>query len=164
MILSAKKWFEGLSQREKILITIMAVLSIIVIGYYGIFRPANGIIDNAKERHDVAIKNHANIASKVEILRNAKNNNASDTNDIINVPLDIYLAQSAAEIGLTLEKNTEMGSNRADIIIGSARPKILFSWLSMLESKGLEVTEMTVSAIENEAVSLKATMVKSEPS
>lgn len=160
MILFIKNWFIQLSKREKILIIILAFLSIIIIGYYGIYRPLDQRLSYTKERHENAVISHANIKSKVKILRSAGDAGAQNKTLKINVPLNIYIAQSAAELGLLLEKNEELGAKKVNIVIGSARPKVLFPWLSKLENAGIDAMELDIKASDNGAVKVQAILLQ----
>ena len=69
MMDNARRWFAGLSQREKILVGIAGLLLAGLVGYYGIARPMAGAMTAAEQRYLDAVERQARIETKVAALR-----------------------------------------------------------------------------------------------
>lgn len=159
MIASLKTWFIDLSKREQILITILAIMSIFIGGYYLIVSPIITLIDEAKSRHDESIINYGDIKFKTNLLKNQ-----SDIKSIkpanIALALDAYIGQNAAENSIPLGKNILRGDTIVDINITAIRSQPLFSWLHSLEQQGINAQSLTITKNDNGIISADITLSK----
>ena len=95
-----KNWWLGLSQRERWLVGVAGVLALGVI-LWGLGRPAYAAIVDLETRHRAAIEREGRVAAKVQLLASRPAKSFATTVDA--AAIDQYLAQSASEIGLTLD-------------------------------------------------------------
>jgi len=76
------------------------------------------------------------------------------------VAIDQYLAQSAGEIGLTLDRNEARGSGQATIAIATAKTPVLTDWLAALEGQGFVVDQLTITPAADGTVGMTAELRK----
>ncbi|HMN53275.1 MAG TPA: type II secretion system protein GspM [Sphingopyxis sp.] len=76
------------------------------------------------------------------------------------VAVDQYLAQSAGEIGLTLDRNEARGQRQATIAIGAAKAPVLTGWLASLEGQGFIVDQLTITPAADGTVGMTAELRK----
>ncbi|RYE06772.1 MAG: hypothetical protein EOP22_20175, partial [Hyphomicrobiales bacterium] len=74
--------------------------------------------------------------------------------------IDQYLAQSAGEIGLTLDRNEARGEGQATIAIATARATVLTDWLASLEGQGFVIDQLTITPAADGTVGLTAELRK----
>ena len=161
MMASLKSWFSALSKREQIMVSILGVLMAVIGGYYLVFVPIQNAINGAKEQHSQAVQSYGNIAAKVQQLKESKKQpRVREIRGNDSSALNIYIGQSAGEIGFALEKNAAVGNNRVDIIIAAARSKPLFTWLAKLEEEGIESRSLSVKSQANGTLSVEASLVR----
>ena len=76
------------------------------------------------------------------------------------VAIDQYLAQSAGEIGLTLDRNEARGAGKATIAIAAAKAPVLVDWLASLEGQGFVVDQLTITPAADGTIGLTAELRK----
>ncbi len=76
------------------------------------------------------------------------------------VAIDQFLAQSAGEIGLTLDRNEARGTAQATIAIATAKAPVLNDWLAALETQGFVVDQLTVTPAADGTVGMTAELRK----
>ncbi|MEH6756002.1 MAG: type II secretion system protein GspM [Parasphingorhabdus sp.] len=153
MIDMIKDWFLALSQREKILISVMGVLIALLVGYFAIIAPFIGAFDAAEKRYGQALDSQARIEAKVDALKAPKDK----TVKLMAGPLDIFISQNAGEAGFAVGRLDPQSNGSVRLAIDSAKPMALFGWLATLERRGISVEELSVNPGANETVT--ATMI-----
>jgi len=148
MIAAFKDWFIGLSQREKILIAVMGVLTALVLGYYVIVAPFIGAYEDAQSRYAEAIDRQAQVEAKVAALAAPVN---ADVQPVAG-PLDVFISQNAGEAGFAVARLDPQGNGTVTLDISSARPTALFGWLATLENRGVAIEELSVNPGANDTV------------
>lgn len=152
-----QNWWLGLSQRESWLVGIAGVLALAVI-LWGVGRPAYAAIVDVEARHRAAIEREGRVAAKVQLLAQRPAKSVAATVDA--VAIDQYLAQSAGEIGLTLDRNEARGQGQATIAIATARAPVLADWLASLEGQGFVIDQLTITPAADGTVGLTAELRK----
>lgn len=152
-----QNWWIALSVRERWLIGIAGVLALGVI-IWGLGRPAYAAFTDLEAQHRAAIEREGRVAAKVQLLaqRPAKPLTAA----LDAVAIDQYLAQSAGEIGLTLDRNEARGDRQATIAIATAKAPILTDWLAALEAQGFVVDQLTITPAADGTVGMTAELRK----
>lgn len=148
MMDSIKNWFHALSQREKILIGVMAVLVALVVGYYAILSPFIGAYETAEQRYSEAMESEARIAAKVDALTAP----ADKAVKPVAGPLDVFISQNAGEAGFAVGRLEPQTNGTVRLAIDSAKPTALFGWLASLERRAISVEELAVNSGVNETV------------
>ncbi|PHR10527.1 MAG: hypothetical protein COA41_20780 [Sphingopyxis sp.] len=154
MIDTAKNWFVGLSQREKILVGIAAALLAGLVGYYGVARPMSDAMMAAEQRYMDAVEQRARIDAKVVALRQA----ADGSLEKFSGAIDAFIGQSAGETGIAVASVTPQSDSRANMVVESARPTALFGWLARIEQQGVAVESLTIEPAANGTVSATMTL------
>lgn len=152
-----QNWWLGLSQRERWLVAIAGVLALAVI-LWGLGRPAYATIADLEAQHRAAIEREGRVAAKVQLLAQRPAKSLAATVDA--VAIDQYLAQSAGEIGLTLDRNEARGQEQATIAIATARAPVLTDWLASLEGQGFVIDQLTITPAADGTVGLTAELRK----
>lgn len=152
-----QNWWTGLSMRERWLVGIAAVLALGVLAW-GLARPAVAAFVDLENRHRAAIEREGRVAAKVRLLSQRPAKSVAATVDA--VAIDQYLAQSAGEIGLTLDRNEARGAGQATIAIATARAPVLTDWLASLEEQGFVVDQLTITPAADGTVGLTAELRK----
>lgn len=152
-----QNWWISLSVRERWLVGIAGVLALGVL-IWGLGRPAYAAFTDLEAQHRAAIEREGRVAAKVQLLaqRPAKPLTAA----LDAVAIDQYLAQSAGEIGLTLDRNEARGDRQATIAIATAKAPILTDWLAALEAQGFVVDQLTITPAADGTVGMTAELRK----
>ena len=152
-----KNWWFGLSVRERWLVGVAGVLALGVF-VWGLGRPAVAAFIDLESRHRAAIEREGRVKAKVQLLARRPAKSVATTVDA--VAIDQYLAQSAGEIGLTLDRNEARGAEQATIAIATAKAPVLVDWLASLEGQGFVVDQLTITPAADGTVGLTAELRK----
>ena len=125
---------------------------------WGLGRPAVAAFVDLESRHRAAIEREGRVAAKVQLL--AQRPATSVATAVGAVAIDQYLAQSAGEIGLTLDRNEARGQGQATIAIATARAPVLTDWLASLEGQGFVIDQLTITPAADGSVGLTAELRK----
>ncbi len=106
-----QNWWIGLSLRERWLVGIAGVLALGVM-LWGIGRPMVAAFIDLESRHRAAVEREGRVSAKVQLLAQRPAKSLAAAVDA--VAIDQYLAQSASEIGLTLDRNEARGAGAGD--------------------------------------------------
>ena len=140
MIASLTRWWNALSGREKRLVGIAGALAAAVLLWL-IVRPLLGYLGSLDEAHRAAVERAARVEAKAALLKSS----AAPAATAVAGSLDQWLAQSAGDTGLTLDRNEARGEAAATIAIASARAPALMGWLATLEAQGLVIDRVAVT-------------------
>lgn len=152
-----QNWWLGLSRRERWLVGIAGVLALGVF-LWGLGRPAYAAFADLENEHRAAIEREGRVAAKVQLLAQRPTKSVATTVDAAQI--DQYLAQSAGEIGLTLDRNEARGPRQATIAIATARAPVLTDWLASLEGQGFVIDQLTITPAADGTVGLTAELRK----
>jgi general secretion pathway protein M len=152
-----QNWWIALSTRERWLVGVAGVLALGVI-LWGLGRPAVAAFVDLESRHRAAIEREGRVSAKVQLL--AQRPSKSVTAAVDAAQIDQYLAQSAGEIGLTLDRNEARGAGQATIAIATARATVLTDWLASLEGQGFVIDQLTITPAADGTVGLTAELRK----
>lgn len=156
MMASIRRWWDGLTVRERWLVGIAAGLAAAVLLWLATFGVAAALSD-AREAHGEAVDRAAGIAARVdaiEALQSAPRRTATASAATV----DIVVAQSAAEKGFTLSRNEAQGGSAASIAIANARAPALLAWLGELEAMGIMAGDLSLRPNADGTVALTATL------
>ena len=154
MTAAFKLWWAGLSLREQRMLLVMFALLAICILWLGIIRPVDNALSDARERHGRAVIQNAQVAAKVEAVR--------DLRRAVPPPLEADVAtivsQSASEVGFVLGKIESQGREKASLSIASARPTAFFGWLQDLERRGIFPETLRTRANSDRTLNIEAVL------
>ena len=152
-----KNWWSGLSLRERWLVGVAGVLALGVL-IWGLARPAVAAFIDLESQHLAAIEREGRVKAKVQLLARRPAKSVAAAVDAVAV--DQYLAQSAGEIGLRLDRNEARGAGQATIAIATAKAPVLIDWLASLEAQGFVVDQVTIAPAADGTVGLTAELRK----
>ncbi|AJA07787.1 hypothetical protein SKP52_04300 [Sphingopyxis fribergensis] len=152
-----QNWWIALSLRERWLVGIAGVLALGVV-LWGLGRPMAAAFIDLESQHRAAIEREGRVSSKVQLLAQRPAKSVAATVDAAQI--DQYLAQSAGEIGLTLDRNEARGAGQATIAIATARATVLTDWLASLEGQGFIIDQLTITPAADGTVGLTAELRK----
>ncbi|NJM50709.1 MAG: type II secretion system protein M [Sphingomonadales bacterium] len=154
MIASINTWYQALSQREKILIGVAALLSalaLVVLVSMGLL----SAISAKQADYYAALERRAQIVNRVAAM-DAKAVNRTDQNS----SLQQLISQSAAEAGFALDRADAPHGNIVDIAMAKAKPSALMSWLNAWEAQGVVVQKIDIKAGNDGTVSMTASLAR----
>ncbi|KTE22660.1 hypothetical protein ATE67_01625 [Sphingopyxis sp. H050] len=154
-----QNWWSGLSTRERWLVGVAGMLALGVV-IWGLGRPAYAAFVDLETRHAAAIEREGRVAAKVALLGQRPAKPVAAAVDA--VALDQYLAQSAGEIGLTLDRNEARGQGQATIAIATAKAPVLTDWIASLEAQGFVVDQLTITPAADGTVGMTAELRKGD--
>lgn len=140
MIASLQSWWRALSRREQLLVGTAAGLALLVLASFAA-RGVSAALDDQAERHREAIARAARVEAKAELMAAAP----AGARAIATGALDQWLAQSALDAGLMLDRNDARGNRLASLAIASARAPGVMQWLTSLEEQGLVIDRLTLN-------------------
>ncbi|MEM8918368.1 MAG: type II secretion system protein GspM [Pseudomonadota bacterium] len=140
MMTGLRDWFAALSQREKIMIGILAVLVALTVAWYGIYKPFSAASEAASIRYHEAVERQARVEAKVAALTAP----APDAKRQLTGTVNAFVSRRAGEAGFEVGRLDPQDNGRVDLVIDSARPTALFAWLSELEREGVAVERLSV--------------------
>ena len=152
-----QNWWMALSIRERWLVGVAGALALGVV-LWGLGRPAYAAFVDLENQHRAAIEREGRVAAKVQLLAQRPAKSVATAVDA--VAIDQFLAQSAGEIGLTLDRNEARGTGQATIAIAAARAPVLTDWLASLEAQGFVVDQLTITPAADGTVGLTAELRK----
>ena len=152
-----QNWWIALSPRERWLVGIAGVLALGVI-IWGLGRPAYAAFTDLEAEHRAAIEREGRVTAKAQLLAQRPTKSVATAVDA--AAIDQYLAQSASEIGLTLDRNEARGSGQATIAIATAKAPVLTDWLASLEAQGFVVDQLTITPAADGTVGMTAELRK----
>ncbi|NYF31367.1 type II secretion system protein GspM [Sphingopyxis sp. JAI108] len=152
-----KNWWIGLSARERWLVGVAGALALGVL-IWGLARPAVAAFIDLESAHRAAIEREGRVKAKVQLLGRSPTKSVAKTVDAM--AIDQFLAQSAGEIGLTLDRNEARGSGQATIAIATAKAPVLVDWLASLEGQGFVVDQLIITPAADGTVGLTAELRK----
>lgn len=153
MIAAVRNWFVALTERERLLVSIAALLAAAVVLIFGIVLPLSRAHDAAHLRHRAAIEASARLLAGLELL-----NSQPASSGATSGPLAQVAATSADAAGLVLQTNQPRGSDATTIAIPAARPSAALVWIDGLASRGVVVESLTMTPAADGSVSVNATM------
>ena len=153
-----KNWWIGLSTRERWLVGVAGALALGVL-IWGLARPAAAAFIDLESEHRAAIEREGRVKAKMQLFARRPAKSVATAVDA--VAIDQYLAQSAGEIGLTLDRNEARGGRQATIAIATAKAPVLIDWIASLEGQGFVVDQLTITPAADGTVGVTAELRRS---
>ncbi|MEY4269628.1 MAG: hypothetical protein RLZZ58_844 [Pseudomonadota bacterium] len=145
------QWWHSLSRREHALLGVAGVLTLAVLVWAVVWGPIGRAYAGVEAEYRAAIDRQARVAAKAVLLKSP----ATDTGAAA-TPVDALVRDTAAEIGVTLDRNEARGADGATVAIAAIRSTALFPWLDGLERQGLIIDQLTVTAAPDRTLAVVA--------
>lgn len=150
MIATLQGWWRDRTPRERGLLILLALIATPIAAYYGVIRPVDRTMENARLTRDAEARSLADVllmAGKIKAAHRAPLNPA---------PIEALVASEAERAGFTVSGVTREGAG-AVLVIGAVRPQPFFAWLAaMKERRGLFVTRLSARANDDRTLSVSA--------
>jgi general secretion pathway protein M len=132
MMDALKSWWQGLSARERVMLSVMAAVLVAVFLWLGVWRPG------VKARGDAATRLEAMVSARERVVGQAAwlSSHPSVEGSPSVAPVDL-IANAAQATGFELVRNVAEADGRVSIEIASARTPALLQWLRAIEKQGL---------------------------
>ncbi|MBB3764894.1 type II secretion system protein GspM [Sphingomicrobium lutaoense] len=147
------EWWQARSQREQVMLGIMALIAVPVIGYFLVLKPLLDWENRAREEYLMALDRQGRVSAMV--------GGPESGADSFEGSLEAFVGNSAAEIGLTLEESVAEGPDRLRIAIPEASGPAALAWIDRLEAEGLRVSALRIEPAGSGNVSIGATVARS---
>ncbi len=145
-------WWRERSLREQRLLLVMFALLTVTILWLGVYRPVQGALSAARERHQLAVVALGEARGQAEALRQfGKVSGAAG-------PLSPIVTQAANEAGFANATVAPQGDRRVSISIPSARPAAVLGWIASLEARGIVVERLTARANSDPTLTVDASL------
>ncbi len=159
-----RRYWDGLSLRERALLGIAALLFGGLLLWLAWFGPLADAVDDAAARHGEAVEREAVVAARAaDIRRRSAAPAAGQAQTSPAGRLDLVIAQSAAERGLTLSRNDAAGDAMTSIAVTNAGAGAVLAWIAGLEQGGIVAAEVTLTPAGNGLVNATATLRRAAP-
>jgi general secretion pathway protein M len=143
------------SRREQIMLAVMALVILLVVGWYGVMVPLNGAVDASNARLAKAGEQFAQLDAAAR---------AGGLPVTAGQPLQAIVDASAAAAGLTIARRREEADGRLTVWLTGADPGLMMGWLSSLaRAQGIAVSEMTASRSEGGLLEAQITLGRPAP-
>lgn len=143
-------WWRERSEREQVMLAVMAMLAALVFGWLLVVRPLDVALANARAEQDAAITRLERVKTAAAALDEAGR------------PIDgsphALIARSAAAAGF-VPTRLDPGANGAVMLgLSSAKAVALSKWLKSLEAEGVHVEQITIRPNSDATLSVDATL------
>lgn len=131
MMALAMPWWRDRSGREQLLLSLMAALVVIVIGWLGIIRPLAIARDAAIERLATSQRDLGDVRAMTPAIRAAEKR----ANPVGGVPTLERIRERVSAAGLTVERLASDGDGRVTMRVPAVKPAILLRWIADIETR-----------------------------
>lgn len=138
-----RNYWTGLSRREQILLMVAGGLAALLLAWL-IVRPVAAWQADLRQSHREAVEREGRIAAKADLLSATAQRSQGAAQDAGGA-LDVWLAGSASEMGLSLSRQEARGPDGARIAIAAAKAPAVMKWLADLERQGLVLDQLTLT-------------------
>lgn len=150
----AYSWWRLRTTREqRMLLALAAVLGATLI-WYGIIRPLDDALADARARHSRAITAEAEARGTADAIADFRRTRPAR----LDLPVRVFVPQSASAAGFTVARSDPFEPDGVSIVIASVRPAAFFTWLSSLQARGLIVEALSASPNPDRTLSVQFTV------
>ena len=145
-------WWRERSLREQRLLLVMFALLVMVLGWLLVIRPLGDALDRAQSDHAQAVtalaeaRGHADAARRLE----------GERGPAATLPIEGLVRQTSAGAGFTNARIAAQGPARATFAIDAARPQPFFTWVRVLERRGIAVETLRARANGDRTLAVEA--------
>lgn len=147
-----KNYWSGLSDRERRLLMIAALLAAAVLAWL-LTRPIMTMAEQVRQDHRQAVERHGRVMAKLEWLSRAA---AQPSADLRGAGLLSFLTELAGERGLSLSRQEARGGQGASFTIAAGKAAVVMAWLAELERHGVAFDQLSITPQADGTVSVAA--------
>lgn len=149
-------WYRGRTARERRLLLLMLCIALPLLGWLLVWRPVDGALTAAWDRHAEAVERHGQVMAAVTALEGTTRPAAAVTGG----PLNAVAGEAAARAGLTLASAAPQGPDRASVSVAAGDPRTMLTWLRGLEEQGVVVSDLRMAPAADGSVTLTAVLAR----
>lgn len=147
-------WWALRTTREQRLLLAMFALFAIAILWFGIIRPLDDALADARARQQRAVIAEAEARAQANAIAVFRRNRPPT----LDLPVRIFVPQSASAAGFTVSRADPFEPDGVSIVIGSVRPAAFFTWLASLQARGLIVEALSATPSPDRTLSVQFTV------
>lgn len=147
-----KEYWSGLNARERMLISLALILTVVVGGYLFVYKPIIAWKTSAERAYQrQALETHQMLEGLARLQLAEKEASKANTNS--RDSLELILSRTAASRGLEIARLDPAGETARTVWFDRVSPDLMSIWVYELENvHGLEVTSMDLRRQSDEAV------------
>lgn len=150
-------WYIGLTERERMLVSVAGGLMALIVLIYAIILPVGQALDDAAVRHRLATERAGRIAAQIDALKAAPRVKPA----ALAGPVEQVAGASAQAAGFVVQSSQRRGADAVVIVIPTARPSAALAWIDGLSAQGLAVEQLTMTPAPDGTVSVNVTVRRS---
>jgi general secretion pathway protein M len=156
------QWWENMAPRERLLIAIAGVLTVIVVGWQFVLVPTMSARAEAEARLDEADRTLAQIQENYVLKRAQGAANASQA-QTVSGNIEVFKAAvtgSAGDIGLAIARLQGNDTTTVRLVFENSDPRLVFLWLEDIQAKhSAQVTRFNMEQAGNGLVRVNVDLV-----
>ena len=149
----AYSWWSLRTTREQRMLLVMFAALAAALIWFGVVRPLGDALAEARARHARAITAEAEARGRADAIAAL----ARARPPRLDIPVRVFVPETAAASGFTVQSADAFEPDGVSIVIGSARPAAFFTWLSGLQSRGLVVEALSATPNPDRTLSVRFT-------
>ncbi len=150
----ALSWWAGRTTREQRLLLAMAAILGATLIWYGIIRPLDDALADARARHTRAITAEAEARGIADAIADLRRTRPAG----LDLPVRVFVPGNATAAGFTVTRADPFEPDGVSIVMASVRPATFFTWLSGLQARGLVVEALSASPNPDRTLSVQFTV------
>lgn len=159
-----KEWFSTLAPRERVMVSVAAVMVVIALFYYALWQPLNNALADARAQV-TAESNQARwmlgIRNEAQLLRSSSQHSTPTGTDRSLLSI-VDESSRANQLGKAVTHIQPQNDDKASVTLDEANFNRMLYWLQSLQSQyGVVATEATVSREEDTAGLVEARLTLS---
>ena len=151
---AALLWWGGRSQREQVMLAVMAGCLALCLLWFGITRPLLAGAAQAKVRYEQAVIDAATVQIKVKALKAA----LAVPPVPLDGPLQAVVTQSATDAGFTLSRADPAGTDAVSVTLVSAKSPAFFAWMKRLNDQGIFAEQVSIRTNSDATIAADAVL------
>ncbi len=147
-------WWRGRTTREQRMLLAMSALLGATLIWYGIIRPLDDALADARARHGRAITAEAQARGVADAIADLRRTRPAG----LDLPVRVFVPGAATAAGFTVTRSDPFEPDGVSIVMASVRPAAFFTWLAGMQSRGLVVEALSASPNPDRTLSVQFTV------
>lgn len=147
-------WWRLRTTREQRLLLAMFALIAVTILWFGIVRPLDDALADARQRHGRAVIAEAEARGQAEAIAALRRNRPPR----LDLPVRVFVPQSASAAGFTVQRADPFEPDGVSIAIAAVKPPAFFDWVAALQGRGLIVEALSANTNPDGTLSVQVTV------
>lgn len=144
------QWWSERSQREKVLLAVMALLAVPILAWLLVITPLQSVEENAREDYLAALDRNGRVRAMLDA-------DGQETATYSGA-LSSLVGETASQRGFTLTTNIADGPGRVRLSIAQASATAALGWLRELEAQGASIETLQLTPNAQGGIALSATL------